>query len=93
MAAAQGAEEGGGGSGRSNADRLFFSSDLEAKHAATLKGEAQVRVVRLHICICVFVCVCECVVAQDNLKMASCWGWTCMYEYDAYLQFKHRAQF
>ena len=27
----------------SNADRLFFSSDLEAQHAVGLKSEAQVR--------------------------------------------------
>jgi len=80
MAAAQGAEEGGGGSGGSNADRLFFSSDLEAKHAATLKGEAQVRVVCLHICICVCVCVCVCGSASkfQNVFM---------------LAQKHRAQF
>jgi len=29
--------------GGSVADKLFFSSDLEAKHAVSLKGEAQVK--------------------------------------------------
>jgi len=35
--------EGGG----SNADRLFFSSDLEAQHAVCLKSEAQVCCLRV----------------------------------------------
>lgn len=35
--------DGAGNSNESNADRLFFSSNLEAVHAATLKEEAQVK--------------------------------------------------